>query len=140
MCNVYYLGSDSSLPILVPADSKGFHVRELNLSERVVRRNLPFKNVRYLGSHKGCGCGFRNEGNAYQDASEAEKAATQADHDSLVAYLQSLPVQQRPIQIFSCWSGGEELPAEYFSSYRIPDLARPTFAFSIGREMVTLQP
>jgi hypothetical protein len=136
MCNVYYLGSDSDLPILGSADSKAFHVKELNSYEMVVRKNLTFKHVRYLGSHQGCGCGFRNEGNAYP-VTESDQAATQADHDSLVAYLLSLPIQQRPMQIFSCWSGGEELPPEYFNTYRIADLARPTFAFSIGRELIT---
>ena len=82
MCNVYYLGSDSDLPIFGSANSKGFHVKELNSYEMVVRKNLPCKYVRYLGSHQGCGCGFRNESNAYP-ASELEIAATQADHDSL---------------------------------------------------------
>jgi hypothetical protein len=27
MCNVYYLGSDSDLPIFGSANSKGFHVK-----------------------------------------------------------------------------------------------------------------
>src|ERR1035441_1057728 len=112
MCNVYHLGSDSDLPIFGSADSKRFHVKELNPYEMVVRRILPFTYVRYLGSHQGCGCGFRNEGNDYQEASESEKTATQADHDSLVAYLLSLPVQQRPMQILSCWSGGQKLPPD----------------------------
>jgi hypothetical protein len=139
MCNVYYLGSDANLPICGPTDYKGFHVKELGPYEMVVRRNLPFKYVRYVGSHQGCGCGFRNEGNAYREACELEKAATQADHDSLVAYLLSLPVQPRPMQIFSCWSGDEKLPPEYFSTYRLAELAGPTFAFSIGRELITLE-
>jgi hypothetical protein len=109
MCNVYDLGSDSDLPTLGSADSKAFHVKEPNSYEIVVRRNLAFKHVRYLGSHQGCGCGFRNEINA-DPVSELEKAATQVDHDSLVAYLRSLPAQQRPMQILSCWSDDEELP------------------------------
>jgi hypothetical protein len=104
----------------------------------VVRKNLPFKYIRYLGSHQGCGCGFRNDGNA-PPTSEFEIAATQADHESLVAYLLSLPVQQRPMQIFSCWAGGQELPPKYFSAYRIADLAQPTFSFDIGPELVPLE-
>jgi hypothetical protein len=138
MCNVYYIGSDSDLPVFGSADTKGFYVRELNSHEMVVRKNLPFKYVRYLGSHQGCGCGFRNDSNA-APSSDLERAATQADHDSLVSYLLSLPVQQRPMQIFSCWSGGEARPAEVFSSYRIADLAQPTFAFSLPRELIVLK-
>jgi hypothetical protein len=139
MCNVYYLGSDSELPIFGSADANEFHVKELNSFEMAVRKNLPFKYVRYLGSHQGCGCGFRNESNSVPE-SDSARAAIQATHDALVAYLLSLPVPQRPMQIFNCWSGGEGLPPEYFNTYRIADLAQPDFAFSIPRELITLTP
>lgn len=139
---VYYLGSECEAPLTAPwsGDSPGFHVTEPRECDLGVRQNLPFPCVRYLGARTGCGCGFRRDRGGYIDTDPdnlEEARATQADHDSLVAYLRALPPQSRPMQIFACWSGDERHPPEHFRSCSIAELASPTFGFR-ERELITL--
>lgn len=142
MCMVYYLGSETDAPLTEPWSeaSSVFHVSEPRECELVIRQHLAFSCVRYLGAHTGCGCGFRREHGGYIDTDPDdtdEAAATQADHDALVAYLHTLPTHPRPMQIYGCWSGDESVPPEHFRTCTIAELASPDFGFR-ERERITL--
>jgi len=139
---VYYLGCETDAPLTAPWSemSAVFHVSEPRECELVVRRHLAFPCIRYLGAHTGCGCGFRRDYGGYIDANPDdpdEAAAAQSSHDALVAYLKALPPQQRPMQIYGCWSGDESRPPEHFRTCSISQLASSDFGFR-ERELITL--
>lgn len=139
---MYYLGSECDAPLTEPwaEGSPGFHVSELDEWNAVVRKQLDFPCVRYIGAHSGCGCGFRRELNGYLDTDPEDVAAakaTQADHEALVAYLRALPSQSRPMQIYGCWSGEEAMKPLLCRSCSIAELSSRTFGFR-ERELLTL--
>lgn len=62
MCTMLYLASDSPLPVCPDSSWEGgatFFVRQLFADEdRLYRGAFTKRNVAYLGSADGCGCGF----------------------------------------------------------------------------------
>ena len=140
MCMVYYLGTDGNAPLTTPwsKDSPAFNVSEIDGPERDhVRKQLPHRNIVYIGSHEGCGCGFRSYRDGYLMEGDAKEADTDADHAGLADYLARLPASDRPIQIFGCWSGDESTPIEYSREISPSDLLDPSFGFR-ERELITL--
>ena len=143
MCMVYFLGSDSEVPRTPAWDENhpAFYVGDPSADEmKLVREKLPHQHIRFLGSHEGCGCGFRCEHDGFLFGREGEEAFVEAsDHIALVVYLRSLPSQERPMQIFGCWSGDEGEEVAYRRECTIAELGSPTFAFR-EREVITLRP
>lgn len=140
MCMVYYLGTDGDAPLTEPwcKESPAFHVTEIDGPEfEHVKEKLPHRRLVYLGSHEGCGCGFRSYRDGYLMDGGADEKDVCADHEALCAYLSSLPPSDHPIQIFGCWSGDESVPVEHFRSIAIPDVLDPQFGFR-EREILTL--
>jgi hypothetical protein len=143
----YYLGCECKAPLIAYSKtSPNFYVSEPQVIDpepvlAAVRQHLTFPVIRCLGSRSGCGCGFRCNLPGFikpRDAEHIQEAVEQqADHDALVAYLRSLPKQTRPMQIYGCWSGDENIAPEHFRTCSIADLASPDFDFR-ERELITL--
>lgn len=141
MCMVYYLGTDGDAP-LTPSWNKetpAFHVSGVDGPEREhVKKKLSHSHLVYLGSHEGCGCGFRSYRDGFLMEGDAEEKDTEADHVGLAEYLQSLPPSERPIQIFGCWSGDESEPVEHIRDLSPADVLDPSFGFR-ERELLTVK-
>jgi hypothetical protein len=140
MCMVYYLGTDGEAPLTGPwiKESPAFYVTNVDttVSEHV-KKKLPHRRLLYLGSHEGCGCGFRSYRDGYLMEGGAEEKDVVADHAALAAYLEELPPSENPIQIFGCWSGDESYPVEYIRDIAPSDIIDPQFGFR-EREILTL--
>ncbi len=138
---VYYLGTDGAAPLTSPwsKTAPAFHVADLDGPESEhVKKKLPHRRLVYLGSHEGCGCGFRNYRDGYLMAGDAEEKDVLADHEALAAYLSALSPSASPIQIFGCWSGDESDPVEHFRDISPLDVLDPKFGFR-EREILTLK-
>ncbi len=62
MCMTFYIASDTIVPrISMDLDLPSFNTRDLNESEEYVKVHFSLKNILYMGSDQGCGCGFRHE-------------------------------------------------------------------------------
>jgi hypothetical protein len=142
MCMLYYLGTDADVA-LSPAwreEAPAFYVSRPSDDELAkLRGKLPHKYIIHLGSHEGCGCGFRRlyDGVSVPQDEEEEKR-TRADHMGLVAFLSALPTSTRANQIFGCWSGDEAEPARFFRDCGPADFGADDFAFQ-ERELITLR-
>jgi hypothetical protein len=139
MCLVLYVGTTNDIP-LVPWDEKkpAFNVAILSSDyEKQALRHFGEMKVHYLGSDKGCGCGFRQvEDVQFAELQEAAKER-QANHDALVEYLKKLPPQKIPVKIYACWSGDEELPISSCRTIALDEITKPEFFFR-EREMIDL--
>jgi hypothetical protein len=140
----YYLGCQRDAPLTAAwsSTSPGFYVSEPQVVDvaavlATVRQHLPFPIIRCLGSHSGCGCGFRNQAAGFVKTDPEGIATQQADHEALAAYLRALP--QQSLQIFVCWAGDENVPPEHSRTCSIAELASPDFIFR-ERELITLSP
>ena len=114
MCMAYYIASDSEVPLLPWNEaSPGLFVQEVQPDEEdSVKKHFSKTNVRYIGSHEGCGCGFRQGQDWFdndvdeQDEDELKDAAArQKDHEQLRDYLVNHCVEQKQVEIYACWEG-----------------------------------
>jgi hypothetical protein len=88
MCLVLYIGTKTDVP-LIPWDEKkpAFNVALLSSEfEKQAVHHFGELKVHYLGSHEGCGCGFRQEGDMCDDEQDEER---KANHEALIVYLKS---------------------------------------------------
>ena len=141
MCMVYYLGTDGNAPLTAPwnKESPSFYVSDLEDSVKdAVGKKLPHRNLIYLGSHEGCGCGFRSYRDGYLMEGDADEKDVIADHAALSAYLEALPPSERPVQIFGCWSGDESEPVNFHRDIVPSEILNPEFGFR-EREILTLK-
>jgi hypothetical protein len=137
---VYYLGTDGEAP-LFPVWNKetpAFYVAMVDETElERMSGKLPHRNLRYLGSYNGCGCGFRNFRDGIMVTAKAQSLDTDNDHLALRNYLKALPTSGRPAQIFGCWSGDEGEPIEFERTIKPDDIIEQSFGFR-EREILTL--
>jgi len=138
MCMVYYLGTDGEAPRGPWQEScPAFYVSDVETDVLPsVRQKLPHANLVYLGSHEGCGCGFRRADECAEEGCDDD--ATVEDHRALAAYLAALPSSVRPPQIFGCWSGDESAPIDHQREISVSDILGRTFGFH-EREILTLR-
>ena len=112
-----------------------FHVSDLSGNEERVRSHFSLPHVRYAGSHTKCGCGF-NEGReypqAYDDPSK-ERATALVSSALLARYIREHHVEQ----IYSCWSGEEDLPQE-FERHITPDTLMDENFFFRQKELLNI--
>jgi hypothetical protein len=135
---LYFLGTDSDAPLSPAWDptSPAFFVSAPRSDDlEKVRSILPHRHIIWLGSHEGCGCGFRRL-HPEIPFEEQEEEAARADHAALVAYLEVLPKTERADQIFCYWDGESE-PLEHSRTCKIWELLGDHFAFQ-EREIITL--
>ena len=131
-----YLGSDIKRPTNTwnEADPQ-FYVEEKNLqysSEKQdeieqVKSNFSKENIYYVGSHEGCGCGFRQEWFWMQDEEDVEK--TSKNQRQLFDYVSECLIDEDVIEIYACWAGSENDPAKSKSEIFVGELIKPDFFF-----------
>ncbi len=62
MCLAVYIGTDEELPLSAWVEDQTLVCfSALNEKDFPVRKHFSSKNVYYVGSDEGCGCGFRLE-------------------------------------------------------------------------------
>jgi len=104
MCWALYLASDKELP-LIPWEkaSPAFNTTALSEADISVKSQFSLRNVIYLGSYQGCGCGFMP---ADEDEPKdiANRAATV---QALSCYLDNALLQATHLEMFLCWEGDQ---------------------------------
>lgn len=139
MCLVLYLASDKVRPAIAWDESnRRFHVTLGDPSSERARRNFSKPNVHYVGSDNGCGCGFRQEHDYTSDDPEQE-ASKRDNHQRIRDYLSSCLADESSVELYSVWSGDEELPTEHTRVVALSDLLDPGFAF-LERQLTTVTP
>ena len=129
MCLAVYIASDHELPEIGwdESDPK-FHVEIIDGSDEKMDKHLKLPNVAYLGSHQGCGCGFRKPINIPEDLLEPnELEESQADYNALASYIKNLQNSGASCEIYACWEGDEEHHSEYKSRVTTEELASKEF-------------
>jgi len=126
VCYALYMSSSLPLPLAAwDAAAPGFNVQTVQARERRVARQFSFDHLYYVGSRKGCGCGYAKEAEAGDVARQA-----QADYDGLAAYLRDGLKRGAEIELFFCWEGEEEELPESRQVLLPGDLERPDFRFT----------
>jgi hypothetical protein len=125
---VVYIASCSELPESKwKEDAPAFYLEAVSANEKV-RARFSAPHVYYAGSHIGCGCGFRKDGET-----GAGLELCQANYESLVqSVLPSLSGGAR-VEIFCCWAGDEMSQVASLCSLGVSDLLEPSFQFSEGQ-------
>lgn len=124
MCWALYLASDKELPT-VPWDEvhPSFNTQALSDVEEPVRAQFSLPYVIYLGSHEGCGCGFKDVD--YDDPDESRKRKETVQ--SLSAYLSSALTQGAHLEMFLCWEGDQTHPPVAKKSITPTEFLAPEF-------------
>jgi hypothetical protein len=110
MCLAVYIASAKELPLVAWEEAQpAFYVDDV-VPDDPVRARLSMQNVYYLGSHEGCGCGFKYGVMPAGLENQEEEAKGRAAVDALRAYVAKAAVDQ-PVELFACWEGEQQLPA-----------------------------
>jgi hypothetical protein len=131
MCFVLYMASDRERPeIPWNIEARSFNVKADDADAANARGQFTKRNLYYLGSDNGCGCGYRLNP-LWVDEKEPDKlregAANQA---ALHRYVRSCLEEEDTIELFGCWSGDEALPAPVYREVTVNDLVDPEFYFA----------
>lgn len=128
MCLAVYAASAVTLPLIAWDQSRpAFHAAEV-AADDPVRARFSLPNVRYLGSHQKCGCGFKY-GVTPSVAEEAEEEASgRASVEALRAYVACAAAGQ-PVELFACWEGEQALPALGVTPISLALLGGSSFEF-----------
>ena len=105
MCWALYLASDKELP-QIPWDenARGFNTQSLRDDDKDVSRQFSHPYIIYLGSHEGCGCGFKDDA----EDDEVETALRNNTLQQLAQYLNQALSKGAKLEIFLCWEGDQE--------------------------------
>ena len=130
MCLVLYLGSNKQRPLIAWDDSTPrFHVRDDDDDAQKAANHLKKRKVYYVGSDAGCGCGFRQK--CDQMSEDAEDSAAKTDNQALLFdYISKCLDDEDSIELYSCWSGDEELPVEHERTIDVAELVNGDFWFA----------
>ena len=96
-----------------------FNVAELTPGDDRVRRQFSKPFVYCVGAHTLCGCGF-DRGQANPDHPE-ELPATEASLRELCTYLEKAISIAGSLELFACWDGDQDAPAENRWKRRLSD-------------------
>lgn len=109
MCLAVYIASATALPLVTWDEARpAFYVDGVAPNDPV-RARFSMPNVNYLGSHEGCGCGFKYGVMPAGLEDQDDEAKGRAAVDALRAYVAKAAVGQ-PIEMFACWEGEQQLP------------------------------
>lgn len=119
---------------LIPwnAGNPSFHVTANSADSKRMSIHFTKPHVFYLGSHEGCGCGFRREHYNFNDPDDA--SATDTTQEQLHKYLGECLENQDFIELYGCWSGEESESADHYREVTINDLKSDHFFF-LEREL-----
>lgn len=135
MCFMLYLGSNNDLPIATWDKKRPTVI----ISERLRRsgrrpRHFSTRNVYYVASDEGCGCGFRQADDvAFPDFSDiAQKTKNQSElYECLAPVLDN----EDHIEFFGAWAGDERDVLPVKRTISLSDLLRDDFGF-VNNELV----
>jgi hypothetical protein len=132
MCFQVYLGAYAECPeiayVAPPTSKTGFLMRREDtlfaskLSETSAPPGLTAPYRYHLGV-MSCGCGF-----AY-DISPSGDDWTLNNQAQLADYVAAALSKAQPVELFSCWSGDEHVPAKVTQQITLEQLRDPDFYF-----------
>jgi len=126
MCKALYLATD--VPIL-PTDrddpTSVFFVRELEWRERRVRVQFSKPELRHLGAHTGCSCGFMYDAEDPATLEEAQLARRSVEE--LRRFLTRQVEGAREVELYHCWEGDEDEPAKHHVDITTEQFAGSSF-------------
>ncbi len=148
MCLMLWMGTTHPLPPLprcapgaTPDEVLGYACVDHVPAEAVVRKRFASPHVAYVGSHKGCGCGFESNGLDFDGVETTELAMellpAMNENEQLEflaeqrsrAWLRAMVESARtdgPVELFACWAGDECEPALHEHVIDPADLTRTT--------------
>lgn len=140
MCFTLYLGSDKERPVS-NWDEKypRFYVENINSaftgenrdeSIRLIKQHFSKQIIYYVGSHEGCGCGFRRENYVCLDKKTLLKTAE--NQRNLYEYISRCLTDEITIELYGCWAGDEAEPADLTRKLKVEELIRNDFFFDEG--------
>src|SRR5947209_6214972 len=106
MCVALYLASPAPLPLIAwQEEHPSFYVAEVAREEEGVKGQFRFPNIYYLGSHEGCGCGFRFDDETATPDDRDERESAVESLRRLVPYLAAAVKAVPEVELFACWEG-----------------------------------
>ena len=149
MCMMLYIAADKPLP-LIPWDENSplFNVTALQEYSEAVRKQFSKPFIFYLGAHTGCSCGFSYGQYIKDDAvpEELRELEEKNSVQSLLAYLTDAVKLTGSLELYSCWNGDEEGPADLRETIYFDELPQKiggkSFCFQEGEfiEITQSQP
>jgi hypothetical protein len=138
MCLMLYLGSDKERHISFwDRANPQFYVQKTNIQytdekqqiNAIEQAKLNFSKqfIYYVGSHEGCGCGFRQDGFWLQVDEEIKKRAE--NHKNLFEYLSGCLEDENTIEIYACWAGSENESPQSKRTISVQEIVRDDFYF-----------
>ena len=122
MCLAVYLAS--SLPLRAVAWDKAapaFYLEPLAEGESV-RKQFSLAYVYYVGTHKGCGCGFSKDGEVGE-----ELKACQENYVALSRTIREAISVGARAELFTCWEGAQRAAPAFRGSATPFELQTPSF-------------
>jgi hypothetical protein len=138
MCISLFIGSENELfKIAFNDSSPSFHTSELKEEERLAYNHISFSNILYVGSHEGCGCGFRHalldNGQWYatepEEISISEEQAFKKNHENLYLYINRYLSSSSYVEIYVCWEGDLVKSLQLVEEITSNDLLNSDFYF-----------
>lgn len=136
-----YISSNNRLPIIeYKKDSPDFYVKEISEGDfgyMGVRNTMSKDFIYYVGSHKGCGCGF-NYGiyELYDEDDIKEDNLGRESVKKLFKYIKDCLADVDQIDLFTCVAGNEDKQPERISFMNIGQIQLgDEFSFSSNNEL-----
>lgn len=138
MCFVLYMASDRERrEIAWDENDRHFHVKANDVDAQRARSQFSKNSVHYLGSGDGCGCAFRRDPDwVFAQENEDRRHEIEDNQRRLHEYLSECLVDEDEIELFGCWSGDEEIPAEKSRTILVDDLVTKEFFFEEREKIV----
>jgi hypothetical protein len=118
MCLGLFLASEIEIAL---ADDPEMSVQEVSGSEKSVERFFSLPQVRYIGAHGGCSCGF-SHGSAevpiewydgFFDENDGDvRRKDLASGQRLLALISAQLAKSAVVEIYPVWNGDEEQPCK----------------------------
>ncbi len=125
MCFCLYLGSTSApRTILFESPKRGVWLQQLHKHDQKVKEKFTLPNVTFVGSDRGCGCGFRHE------SSQDGVAESQVNHESLATFLKACFPKEAFVELYSCDWGKFGQETQTRQEVNVGQLADPQFRFA----------
>jgi len=138
MCMKVYVAAD--LPLrLVPwnGNAPAFNTSLLASREGRVRAQFTKPHLLYVGSHEGCGCGFQLGEYPAEYFEPDELALRKRSLHEFAAFLREELRRVGSIEVFACWDGDQEAPAEHHRALTPSALEADGFFF-LEKELSTI--
>ena len=135
-----YIAADNPLPpIEWQADVSYLSVSELREADRVVIKQFTKPFVYFAGAYTGCSCGFEYGQRPIEDEKDKQEDSWGRRSVSELSEYISNAVRQGSIEMFACWSGGEEDEPEERLSVAPDYFGGESFAFKEDQFIVVCQ-